>query len=121
MGLIQTPQKKRIRVKLADTKSLRTARDEHRKWLKDNGLDKIKPRKDRGTLELPALENRTGIPLGNRPPIAVKGRAEANEYSGERKLIGIATMHKSNQVPVFADDSAEGREKATEISRMRRG
>jgi hypothetical protein len=36
-------------------------------------------------------------------------------YSGERKLLGIATMHKSNMVPVFSS------EEATEIARMRRG
>ena len=36
-------------------------------------------------------------------------------YSGERKLLGIATMHKSNMVPVFAKQDAE------DIARMRRG
>lgn len=42
-------------------------------------------------------------------------RKESPVYSGERKLIGVATMHKSNMVPVFSA------EEATEISRMRRG
>ena len=121
MGLIQLPQRKRIRVKLANTQSLRDAREEHKEWLKKHGLDKIKPRKRSGDLVLPKVEDRTGIPLGNKPPVAVSGRHKPQQYSGERKLIGIATMHKSNQVPVFADDNAEGREKATEISRMRRG
>lgn len=114
MGLIQLPQKKRIRIKLPNTKSLRTAREEHREWLKSNGLDKIKPKKDRGTLELPTVEDRTGIPLGNRPPVAVKGKQEPQQYSGERKLIGIATMHKSNMVPVFDEQSA------VDIAKMRR-
>jgi hypothetical protein len=36
-------------------------------------------------------------------------------YSGERKLLGIATMHKSNMVPVFAKQDAE------DIAKMRRG
>lgn len=36
-------------------------------------------------------------------------------YSGERKLLGVATMHKSNMVPVFAKSDAE------DIARMRRG
>lgn len=112
--------KKRIRVKLANTAKLRQARKEHEEWLKSQGLDNIKPIKKTGEPPRLEVEDRTGVPLGNRPPVAVKGRAEANEYSGERKLIGIATMHKSNQVPVFADDNAEGREKATEISKMRR-
>lgn len=37
-----------------------------------------------------------------------------NVYTGD-KLLGIATMHKSNMVPVFSQESAE------EIARMRRG
>jgi hypothetical protein len=42
-------------------------------------------------------------------------------YTGERKLIGIATMHKSNMVPVFADDDDKtGKRQATEIAKMRR-
>jgi len=41
-------------------------------------------------------------------------------YTGKRKLIGIATMHKSNQVPVFADDDdVSGRKAATEITLMK--
>ena len=43
-------------------------------------------------------------------------KPEPNVYSGERKLIGIATMHKSNSVPIFEDN----KELATEIARMRR-
>jgi len=43
------------------------------------------------------------------------------EYTGERKLVGIATMHKSNMVPVFADeDDHNGSKAATEIAKMRR-
>ena len=41
---------------------------------------------------------------------------ESNVYSGERQLLGIATMHKSNMVPVFADK----KEEAKEIASMRR-
>jgi hypothetical protein len=40
--------------------------------------------------------------------------APAKVYTGT-KVKGIATMHKSNAVPVFSDDEA------IEISRMRRG
>ena len=45
----------------------------------------------------------------------VCAKLEENVYSGERKLLGIATMHKSNMVPVFAKQDAE------DIARMRRG
>jgi len=71
-------------------------------------------------LEFPEIPNRQGISCGNRPPIAVPGRQEAQQYSGERRLVGIATMHKSNQVPVFADDDdTSGRKAATEITLMK--
>ena len=41
-------------------------------------------------------------------------RPEPKVYTGD-KLMGIATMHKSNMVPVFSSQDAE------DISRMRRG
>jgi hypothetical protein len=37
-------------------------------------------------------------------------------YRGKRRLLGVATMHKSNLVPVFADKPEE----AAEIAKMRR-
>jgi len=44
------------------------------------------------------------------------GKKENLQYTGERKLLGIATMHKSNAVPIFEDD----KEHAIDIARMRR-
>ena len=43
-------------------------------------------------------------------------KKESPVYSGERVLLGVATMHKSNMVPIFADK----KEEAIEIARMRR-
>lgn len=40
-------------------------------------------------------------------------RRDKKEYTGT-KLVGIATMHKSNMVPVFSQEEAE------QISKMRR-
>jgi hypothetical protein len=37
-------------------------------------------------------------------------------YSGERTLLGVATMHKSNMVPIFADKKDD----AVDIAQMRR-
>jgi hypothetical protein len=120
MGFIQTPQKKRIRIKLSNTKSLRDARRAHNEWLRQNGLHNIKPRDTSETLVIEPLVDRTGVPCGDRIPVAVKGRHQPQTYSGERRLIGIATMHKSNQVPVFADDDdVSGRKAATEITLMK--
>jgi hypothetical protein len=124
MGFIILKQPKKIQHRLPNTESLRKARAEHKAWLKERGLDKIKYRKRKSeTLHFEKVEDRNGIPLGNKVPVMEKGigsKPEPMVYSGERKLIGIATMHKSNQVPVFADDDTEGRDKATEISQMRR-
>lgn len=50
--------------------------------------------------------------IGYHPSMAKK---EAKVYNGKRKLLGIATMHKSNLVPVFDKESAE------DIAKMRRG
>jgi len=44
------------------------------------------------------------------------GKKENLQYTGERKLLGIATMHKSNAVPIFESD----KEHAIDIARMRR-
>lgn len=43
------------------------------------------------------------------------GKPEEKVYSGEMQLLGIATMHKSNMVPVFKKQDAE------DIAKMRRG
>lgn len=43
-------------------------------------------------------------------------KKEPQVYTGERKLLGIAVMHKSNLVPVFAEDENY----AKDLARMRR-
>ena len=124
MGFIQTPVRKIMKRKLPNTQSLRKARADYREWLKERGLDKIKPRKKSSEpLIIEPIEERTGVPMGDKVPVMEKGvgskKAEMR-YTGKRKLIGIATMHKSNQVPVFADDDDEsGRKAATEITLMK--
>jgi len=106
---------------LANTKSLREAQAKHRQWLKERGLDKLKPKKNTSEpLNFEPIEERTGVPLGNKIPVSGGKKQEPIFYSGKRKLIGIATMHKSNQVPVFADDDdVSGRKAATEITLMK--
>jgi len=41
-------------------------------------------------------------------------KKEPMKYSGERKLLGIGTMHKSNMVPIFDEEHAK------DIAKMRR-
>ena len=52
--------------------------------------------------------------LSNKIPVGVAPKQEPKQYTGKRKLLGIATMHKSNLVPVFSQEDAES------ISKMRR-
>lgn len=60
-------------------------------------------------------DSRNTVPTSDQ--IAGHGPArEGNTYSGERQLLGIATMHKSNMVPIFADK----KEDAKDIASMRR-
>ena len=60
--------------------------------------------------------------LNSKDSFAPCMKKESIQYTGKRKLVGIATMHKSNMVPVFADeDDKTGSKQATEIATMRRG
>lgn len=63
------------------------------------------------------IERIPSLPLSTENMQNACAKRTPNVYSGERKLLGIATMHKSNMVPIFADN----KELAIEISRMRRG
>jgi len=59
--------------------------------------------------------------LASKESFTPATKKEPMQYTGERKLVGIAMMHKSNLVPVFADDDDKtGQKQATEIAQMRR-
>lgn len=60
----------------------------------------------------------TPVYKSNGDGIGVCAAPEPKVYSGERQLLGIATLHKSNAVPVFADD--DGKQYAKDIAHMRR-
>lgn len=64
----------------------------------------------------------TDVPsLNSEHSFAPCTKKESLQYTGKRRLVGIATMHKSNMVPVFADeDDKTGSKQATEIATMRR-
>ena len=49
-----------------------------------------------------------------RTGLAICSKQQSRTYSGEQKLLGIATLHKSNMVPVFA------KQDAVDIANMRR-
>jgi hypothetical protein len=74
----------------------------------------------RRKIALPAAEPAYARPSPDIPSLnsfsGATAKREAKVYRGERRLLGVATMHKSNMVPVFADKPEE----AAEIARMRR-
>ena len=95
--------------------SLRKALADYHLYLKKLGIDKIKKRKNRGTFVFEDCGNRNGVPTGDKIPVFSGGKKQEFTYSGERKLIGIGLLHKSNLVPVWDEQDAK------EISKMRRG
>jgi hypothetical protein len=118
MGFIQVPQKKRIKVKLANTKRLREARKNHKDWLESQGLDDKTLRnrtKNFKGYEIPKYEPDPNVPkCSDKIPVGTGGKKEQMQYSGKRRLIGIGLMHKSNLVPIWDEEGAK------EISTMRR-
>ena len=79
------------------------------------------PTKFKGVIALPKLEYgaRVGAETAHNLPSLITDQAstlrkETQKYTGNN-LIGIATMHKSNMVPVFKQEDAK------EFARMRRG
>ena len=109
-----------IKNKKSKSKRLAKAQSEHEAWLESMGVGKTKLPTNKqgkrvGINEIPDYKTRDTVKLSNR--VAGHGPAkEGNTYSGERVLLGVATMHKSNMVPVFADR----KEDAKDISSMRR-
>ena len=95
--------------------SLRKALADYNLYLKKLGIDKIKKRKKRGTFVFEDCGNRNGVPTGDKIPVFSGGKKQEFTYSGQRKLIGIGLLHKSNLVPVWDEQDAK------EISKMRRG
>ncbi len=100
------------------------ANAEHEKWLRQKGVhpEQLEAKKKKNA-NIPILSvpdystNRTGLPTSDAIPGGSTAQKERQVYSGERRLLGIATMHKSNMVPVFADK----KEDAVDIANMRRG
>jgi hypothetical protein len=93
---------------------------EHNKFLRKMGIDPDATRsvKCYGSTSDSKPESRGSTPRTDAkfpaydPSMA---KPEPKVYSGARTLLGIATLHKSNMVPVFDKESA------IEIATMRRG
>jgi hypothetical protein len=119
MGFIQLKLAKRMRKKVENSKRNREAQARHEEWLQSQGLDtytlKQKTRGFKG-YDIPKYKPDPNQPkCSDRIPVTSGGsKAKEQKYSGERKLIGIGLMHKSNLVPIWDEEGAK------EISTMRR-
>lgn len=119
--------KKKGKKKWASAEHKRQAEEAEQQWKelqKKWAIEADEKRKKRG-LSAPPLSSSYSlkIPDGRNTTAHIKSRdtgggnatlAAPKVYTGT-KVKGIATMHKSNAVPVFSD------EEAVEISKMRRG
>jgi len=123
---LSTTGKKRGKVKWASAEHKRKAEEADRSWkelLKRQGIElEEKKRKRALTSEVLGSSYSLKIPEGRNTTAHIPSRDTGGGtatlpppkvYTGT-KVKGIATMHKSNAVPVFSD------EQAVDISRMRR-
>ena len=96
--------------------------DEYVDYVNGNYKPKKTTTPKKFTYEGPKVRETQHVPsLDSKDSFAPAVRKESLQYTGERKLVGIAMMHKSNLVPVFADDDDKtGSKQATEIAQMRR-
>ena len=106
----------RKRKKSKKSKSVIEAEIKHTKFLKKMGIGGRSSEGRAGALQASGQEFNSPHLHQDQFYHKSSAKPEPNVYSGERRLIGIATMHKSNSVPIFEDN----KELATEIAKMRR-
>ena len=116
--------KKKGKFKFRNAEEARKARELDASWkdLKKKWEVDADEKKRSRAMKAEPLDYKLSAPAGrttthHSPSVNTGGTATlapAKVYTGT-KVKGIATMHKSNAVPVFSD------EEAVEISRMRRG
>lgn len=124
---LSTVGKKKGKRKFASAEHARKARELDESWkelLKRQGIEQEEKKRTRAlsagslsgsySLKIPESRNTTAHIKSLNSVGGSATLAPPKVYTGT-KVKGIATMHKSNAVPVFSD------EEAVEISRMRRG
>jgi hypothetical protein len=97
-GMTTTSTRKR---KTKRTPGWQKAQAEHDAWLRKMGVhpNQLKTKEKSSGTSIPDYsENRSAIPTSDRVT-AIAGKRKAQEYSGDY-ITGLATMHKSNTVPV---------------------
>ena len=123
---LSTTGKKKGKKKFASAEHARKARELDESWkdlLRRQGIE-LEEKKRKRAMSAGSLSGNysLAIPEGRNTTAHIKSRGDSTGnatmpppkvYTGT-KVKGIATMHKSNAVPVFSD------EEAIDISRMRR-
>ena len=123
VGPYMTTTKYNSKKKVSKNKKLLAAQQEHTAWLKkmkidDDSLEKRAPKNKNGRREginsIPDYQsNKPDVALSNK--VAAHGPArEQQQYTGTL-IKGIATMHKSNAVPIT------NKQAGIDISNMRTG
>ena len=87
----------------------------HDAWLKKMGLHltQLKTKEKSSGASIPSYSSKCPSISTSDRIVPVAGRRKIQEYSGEY-IVGLATMHKSNIVPVGRGNSAE------DFAKMRR-
>ena len=105
--------------KKSKSKRLKKAHAEHETWLRKQGIhpDQLAKKTKTAINKIPDYSSNSKNTVPTSDKICGHGPTkQPMTYSGDRKLLGVATMHKSNMVPVFADR----KEDAKDISSMGR-
>lgn len=117
VGPYLTTTKYNSKKKVPNTKKLQAVKAEHEAWLKKMGVGKSalpvdKKGKRVGIYDIPDYSVESSVKLSNN--VAGSGaKVEEKRYTGTL-IKGIATMHKSNAVPIM------NQSQAIEVSTMRR-
>ena len=121
---LSTTGKKKGKRKFRNAESAQKARDLDNSWkelLKKHGVEQEQRKQKRAmTAELykapaPYRRETEHIASLNSPDCCGVATKSAQKVYTGTSIVGIATMHKSNAVPVFSNEDA------IEISKMRRG
>ena len=120
---LSTTGKKKGKQKFASSEHKRKAEQLDKEWkeLQQRWGVEAEEKKRSRALKAPTLNYSLSVPEGRSTAhikslnsgLGVATLKPAKQYTGT-KVLGIATMHKSNAVPVFSD------EEAVDISKMRR-
>ena len=123
---LSTTGKKKGKQKFRNAEAARKARDMKESWedlMKRHGAEQEDRKRNRAVKAAPLSASYLSYPPGREPKqhipskdtgVGIAAKPADKVYTGNN-IVGIATMHKSNAVPVFSAEDA------IEISKMRRG